>query len=462
LRAALKELPGFESFPFRGHYAGICDLCHHITRDSDAVAALRARLAQPDRTAARVAIWQVIDANRRAGNLSPAAVNGVGAGRIFLGLALSPKDGFPPASDRILGRGDVDWRALTEYLGGCGLARPLAVMLDAPELTRWAPQFFRDRLRAKGIADGMRELLQRDTIRQIDSALGEIGATGILLKGAAMLYCVPPEMTPRATTDIDVYVDPATASRLRNLLIASGFEGSPTDDASAPQHLAPIFNQGLSVEIHTRLMAAFWGLPEAEMIASTRPVPELRALSTLGPEAMFLHACVHASASFFTFGLKTAWDVMALLSGSAAIDWDLLARWANTMLAPRSFWVPIRVLADDLGLPVPDAFLAQAPRDTGAPRAIFVARHRLLSASESIYSLDAVTKAGLVLLLQHSARGRLRFLSSKLRWRGGRPSTWGGTVERAKHADILRQAWRQYRRYRRARTRAADAFQAVD
>ena len=462
LRTALQQLPGFESFPFRAHYGGICDLCHHITRDPQAVAALRARLAQPDRTAARVAIWQVIDANRRAGSLSPAAVNSVGAGRIFLGLALSPKDGFPPATDKILGRGDIDWRALTEYLTACGLSRPLAASLDHPTMVRWAPQFFRDRVRSKAIADGMRELVQRDTLRRIDEGLAEIGATGILLKGAALLFRVPAGMTPRATTDIDVYVEAAAASELRNRLIARGFEGTPTDGASAPQHLAPIFIQGLSIEIHTRLMAPFWGLPEADMMAHPRPVDGFARLATLSPEAMIVHACVHASASFFTLGLKVAWDVMAILNGTPSIDWHTVAAWANRTAAPRAFWVPFRALTEDLGLPIPDAVFAQAPKDAGMTRALFVARHRLLRAAESIYALDVVTKAGLMLLLQHSLRGRLAYLSSKIGWRGARPDTWNAAAGRARRSDILRQAWRQYKRYRRARTRAEYAMQAVD
>ena len=47
LRDELQTLPGFERFPFRARYLGICDLCLHITSDANAVAALRRRLAVP-------------------------------------------------------------------------------------------------------------------------------------------------------------------------------------------------------------------------------------------------------------------------------------------------------------------------------------------------------------------------------------------------------------------------------
>jgi pyruvate-formate lyase-activating enzyme len=92
LRDELKRTPGFEMFPFRERYQGMCDLCHHITSNPHAVRALRTRLAQPALQAARQAVWQVIDGSRREGPLSREYVNGVGACRVFLRAAWQPKN----------------------------------------------------------------------------------------------------------------------------------------------------------------------------------------------------------------------------------------------------------------------------------------------------------------------------------------------------------------------------------
>jgi hypothetical protein len=55
-----------------------------------------------------------------------------------------------------------------------------------------------------------------------------------------------------------------------------------------------------------------------------------------------------------------------------------------------------------------------------------------------------------MLLLNDGWSGRLRYLQAVVGWRGRRPSTWGDAVARARRASVFRQAWRQYRRYRRA------------
>jgi pyruvate-formate lyase-activating enzyme len=454
LRDELRRTPGFEDFPFRLRYTGICELCHQITRHPQAVAALRERLGQPEAVATRLAVSQVIEGNRRQGMLSTGYVNGVGACRVFLGAAWDPARGLGTDAEHLLGRADVDWRGIGTYLCGSGLARPLLRVVDDPVFARWAPLFFRDELRRRGLADGMRELVQRDVIGRVAGALGELGGRGVLLKGAALLMLTPAGQLPRATSDVDILVDPALAPRLRDRLLEQGFAGAPGAGASTFQHLEPITFQGVAVEIHTRLMPDFWGLPERAMIDDARPLGGSSVLWTLSPEGILLHAGMHTSASFFSFGLKTAWDVLNVLRSSAGVDWDRLAAWALSTGAPRGFWTPMRLLSAELGLPVPSTFLSRAPVGSGARRIETIARHRLFRATEGIFDLDVLTKAGMMLLLQDSLRGRLRYVTAKLLWRGEHLTTWGAAARRARHADVLRQAWRQYRRYRQAMARS--------
>ncbi len=454
LRDELRRIPGFEQFPFRPAYSGICDLCHHITRSPEAVAALRQRLSQPEAAALRLARWQVIDGSRRRGVLSPSYVNGVGSARLFLTAAWEGRL-LADETAHLLGRADFDWRRSITCLTRSGLAQPLAAILDDPALTRWAPTFYCAALEARAMSDGLRTLVQREAIARIEQALGELGTRGVLLKGGALRMLAAEGTPSRATADVDVLVDPAAAAPLRSRLLASGFEGEERGDRSALQHLTPCYFQGVPVEIHTRLMAPFWSLPEQEMLARARPVPRSRALATLSPEGLLYHASVHASASFFSCGLKTAWDILAILRLAPDVDWDRLAAWAARSAASRAFWTPIRVLSEELGLPVPVTFLRRAPRDPGARRVALVAGHRLFSAADTIFDLDVLTKAGMILLLQDRWRGKARYLGSKIAWRGVRPSTWSASAARARRADVMRQAWRQYCRYRRAVLRRA-------
>lgn len=450
LRAELRRTPGFEDFPFRERYFGICDLCHHITRDGRAVAALRTRLSEPAAVAEQVAAWQVIAGHRRMGELSASHVNGAGACRVFLRAALDPDAAIDADAPRVLGHAHLDWRRLVEYLAGSGLARPLLPALGRQDLSRWAPAFFRDDLSRRGMRDGLRELVQRQAIERIDDALRALGGRGVLLKGAALLMQAPPNTVSRATSDVDILVEPGLARALRRRLLDDGFDGMADAGHSTAQHLEPITLQGMPVEIHTRIMQRHWGLPEERMIAGVRPLPGSTVLHTLGPEAMLVHAAVHLTASFFSFGLKAAWDLLAILDRHPEFDWDRLLSLVSALDSPRAFWAPTSVLVDGLDLPVPDEVRRRAPRDAGTRRLQVVAQNLVFRATEGIFDLDVLTKTGLMLLAQDTWIGRARCLAAQATWRLARPGTWRDAGARARRADVLRQSLRQYRRYRHA------------
>ncbi|MCP9883692.1 hypothetical protein KBY97_00935 [Synechococcus sp. ATX 2A4] len=80
----------------------------------------------------------------------------------------------------------------------------------------------------------------------------------------------------------------------------------------------------------------------------------------------------------FAFGTKAAWDV-ALLRRTATvpIDWTLVQRWVQELGVPRAFWVPARVLNDQLDLGLPKDLLLQAPRDRCQRQLELIARRRL-------------------------------------------------------------------------------------
>jgi hypothetical protein len=459
LRDELRTIPGFERFPFRARYLGICDLCLHVTSDAGAVDALRRRLAQPQLAAERRAAWVVIQDSRRRGTLNAARINESGAGHVFLQAVTEPAARWSHDADRILSRPDVDWRHWAWYLAACGLARPLVPVLDDPVLGRRAPTFFAEAVRASALREGMLGLVQQETLRQVDRGLQSVGARGVLLKGMALRELVAQRgpsypLSPRGTGDIDVYVDPGDAERLRARLIEQGFRGAPGARPTSPHHLAGVSLQGVLVEIHTRIAAPFWGLPEADMLARARRVGRDHGLHALDGEGLLLHAMVHCAQNCFSHGLRAAWDVLAVLRMEPDLDWDRLAGWVEAMRVPRAFWVPLAVLTRELGLPVPAGLLDRAPRDRLQRKLETVAERRLFRAAEHPGELDPLSRNGLLLMLHGSARARLRYLGALARWATVRPrAPRGPAAGRSSATGALQQAWRHLGQYRRAAAR---------
>jgi len=411
LRQELGDMPGFEALASRDRYRGLCDLCLHITSDPAAVSALRQRLSDGRHAAERQAMALLIAHQRQAGVLNRELVNAAVAARHFHRLLTRSTSPAETASSQVLGRSDLDWMHQADMLLACGLARPLLARLDDPGIARWAPAFFRDRVREAALRDGLRELVQIDALERIDRALMALGGRGVLLKGAALLARRSGAAVVRAAGDIDVLVEEGLAHRLRRALLAEGFSGDPLAARSAPHHLAGIAWRGVTIEIHTGLMPGFWGLPERQMLACVEPAPGYACLDTLDPEGLILHAIAHATTHLFGQGQKTGWDVEHLLAGAGRpIDWPRLTRWVQACRVPRAFWVPCRVLAQDLGLPLAHGLLAAAPVDRRQRQLETIARRRLFTAVEDQFAINPLSRTAVFLLLHDGLRARLAYL----------------------------------------------------
>jgi pyruvate-formate lyase-activating enzyme len=456
LRDEVRRIPELASFRLRPRYFGICDLCQHITSNPAVVAALRTRLDGPAQRAARHAARQVIDASRRGGLLNRRHKSGPGAGSIFLHAALEGR--CPEGADRILGHADLDWSRWADYLSACGLARPLLRALDAPEIGRWAPNLFAARLRARAVQDGLVTLVQSEAIRRIERTLADLDESGVLLKGTALMRRdaeARPARVSRGTGDVDIYVDPRMAGRLRALLLSAGFEGDAGAKPEAPHHLAPIRYQGIVVEVHTRLAAPFWTLPEQEVLARARPLEGTATLRTLSPEGIMLHAAVHTAQDSFSHGLKCAWDLSWTLYASPEVDWPLLASWIEASSTSRGIWASICVLARDLRFAIPASFLDRAPADDRQRRLELVARRRLYRVAERPEDLDSLSRQGIRLLMHDSWLAFGRYLLLQAAWRRARPAGWRRTIRRATGPSPARAALAHWRQYRRAVSQSA-------
>ena len=389
LLGELETLPGFESWA-RSSYGGMCDLCLHLNSDPDVTAALRAHLEAPRLVAERAARRLVIEAARRD-ELRRDEVNRAGAARLWWNALRDPTSLESSATGGVLGRADLNWSAQLLYLSQCGLAGPLLPILDGTELERWAPQFWRDKLRNQALTDGLRALAQRDAMRQIAQVARQLKTTGVLLKGGALLALdeqTQGELPPRACCDLDVYFPPDIAARVHARLIELGFVAARDElqvEAAQRHQLPGLLNGCVSIEIHQTLLPQFCGAPERAMLRGARPLraPDLRGLKTLAPEALILHSLLHCSKHLWTHGLKAAYDVAWICQRFPDLNWRWLRRLAARTGMKRGFWTPLVLLARELELPIPAWFLKLAPQGQRQSKLERIARRHLFEATRA-------------------------------------------------------------------------------
>jgi MoaA/NifB/PqqE/SkfB family radical SAM enzyme len=454
LREELRSMPGFDGF-LRDEYSGQCDLCLHITSSPQSVDALREKLGQSQYVAERAAKESIMQATRGS-LLSRDYVNGAGACEVMLSAALG--NGWPEQTSRILGRADLDWNHLLEYVCACGLAGALVMPCKEPEFARWAPSFVGERLQQRATMDALRELAQRQAMEVIGAALAEIGAQGILLKGMALRALDLAEGNAahsRIPGDMDILVrDAAAAGRLRRMLIDRGFSGDPEARRTGPHHLAPVMFRGVPLEIHTDVLPSFWGYPDADALQNLVPVSDKYPIFAPSREAMLLHEAMHNTTHMFSHGLKLAFDVSRIVR-LGAVDWSRLAELARATRCPRAFWAPLRVVARTLNLQgIPAEFLHAAVNDGRQRRIELVASKRLFSETGTTDTMNPFSRNAVFLLLFDGVVQRARYLANL---------TTGSAAESRRTAlssgagqglsqlpSHLRMALRDWRNYRRA------------
>ncbi len=426
LKSELASIAGFENFPWKNSYSGICDLCLHINADAEAGAALRSRLSDPKLVAERAARQLVIEGVATRGETGRDYSNGGGAARLWIsgarGAATRSSRSWRAEATRTLGRADTDWRQMSDYLAACGLSAPVLEVSGDETVEKWAPRIFRERLRSSALRDARRELVQRRVLETIDEELAAIGARGVLLKGAAILALElsSPEkfgrkegqVPRRACGDIDIVVDEKTAHELRRRLIARGAAGSFDDERTAPHHLAPVILSGVPIEIHTSIMPKSWRLPETAMLANAVHCTKFRQLHALDGEGMLLHAFMHCASHLFAHGLKTAWDVTWIIERNERIDWERVAAWTAKTAMSSGFYLPARVMKSTLQTPIPAQLFAKAPTSSRYDRLERVVARRLFIATEDTNELNPISKHGFFLLLHNTWRGRALHVSS--------------------------------------------------
>ncbi|HVH44484.1 MAG TPA: nucleotidyltransferase family protein [Labilithrix sp.] len=244
-----------------------------------------------------------------------------------------------------------------------------------------------DTWRAKGMSlpgDLARHLDVREMAREldhrahlallttIDEHFSREGLVGVILKGpmfAERFYARP---SARATSDIDLLVEPGTLEHASKVLTALGYVGAegPEEDRVRREHHHLHFTRAdaLPLELHFHGYTGFGQvLPSPPLLGRREPVAGLRALGVLAPEDELVFLSVHAAAHRYV-RLGWLYDLRLLIATMTERQLAIAAERARS-------WGFARVLAFtacrlvDL-LAVPESILAPL----GAHRGWLVAR----------------------------------------------------------------------------------------
>lgn len=417
LRDMLMEDPEFE-FMRSETYAGQCDLCRRINNNPKAVARLRTVLADSRVEAERIAKVRVINAAEQSLQLGRDYTNGPAMARALFQRITRGEWAHNHAS--VLGRADLDWRLQLEYQAGIGLARHVTATLEDPEVKRWFPEFARAEFRKKAMNDALRLLAHRQVHELLAREAANLQQPPVLLKGCAMAALEAEnglEEPFRVPGDVDILVpDAQAAMAFRNRLLDAGCQGERNAPRSGPHHLAAVSYRGIPIEIHTRIMPSFWGLPEDELIATARPLRNCPTLTVMSPEAMIVHETAHLATHLFAYGMKFAYDLWRFQRMSINVDWQQVTAWGMRCASPRAFALPLRILSDGLGVlaPLPATVTSDLAHIKWDRRLENFAFRQLYMGTDNPEDMNPFTRNGAFLLIFPGLFAKTRYISQLL------------------------------------------------
>ena len=277
-------------------------------------------------------------------------------------------------------------------------------------------------------------------VAHVRSALAQIPAPVILLKGAAYMMAGLPVAAGRIFADLDILAPIGLLPLVEKSLIGHGWmvDGMSEYDEryyrTWMHELPPMRHMGRGTVLdvhHTILPRTSRARIDADrIIAAAQPIAD-GSLFVLAPEDMTLHAVVHSFIDGdFSHGLKELVDIDALLRGFGERPefWPRLLARAEEFGVARALWYALRCSRRILETPVPDHAMRTLRRYAPNPLLEFAMDAVLLramtpAASISVgadvrmsrfllYTRSHYLRMPLRLLLPHLARKAAMGLSS--------------------------------------------------
>ena len=254
---------------------------------------------------------------------------------------------------------------------------------SSPALSDW-PEAIRDELAQTAREETAREMLRRNEIAAVLSALDARGVRAVLLKGTALAYTVYPSPDARPRLDTDVLIDAADEAIAREVLASRGY--------TAPPYCADLFAQ-FQMEKHDELglshvMDVHWKISMQPVFADVLTYAEVwsRAVSVpaLGTAAFapstadaLLLACIHPVMHHQNAErLLWVYDTHLLASRMTDDDFDAFAQRARQKEVAAVCAHGLQLARTLLGTRVPEHVLFELSSVVDEPSAAYLASHR--------------------------------------------------------------------------------------
>lgn len=209
-------------------------------------------------------------------------------------------------------------------------------------------------------------------LRYIGSALGDLQAPVVLLKGAAYVMAGMPAASGRIFSDIDILIPKSHLARAEAMLMAHGW--MTTHESSYDQRyyrqwmheLPPMQHvaRGTTIDVHHTILPETARLrpPADKLFSAAVPLPSSPGLYVLAPADMLLHSCTHLFMNDdMRHALRDLSDLDLLLSlfSQQAGFWNTLVQRAREMDLTRPLFYALRYLHKVWGRTMPQAVLDQ-------------------------------------------------------------------------------------------------------
>jgi hypothetical protein len=205
----------------------------------------------------------------------------------------------------------------------------------------------------------LRALATERTLLELSGSLSEAGVSCVVLKGPALAHTVYPVPEWRPFGDLDLLVHGRDWAAARSAVEALGFhrnvpEPRPGFDVRFGKAATHSNADGLQVDLHRTLVLGPFGLwiePENLFSATTEFSLGGHRLLRLDDEALFLHACVHASLGWSPPLLLPVRDVVQI-GATVRLDRTVTAgrirAWRLAPVVAHALWAAEELLGADM------------------------------------------------------------------------------------------------------------------
>lgn len=269
----------------------------------------------------------------------------------------------------------AQWETLIQQAREANVLGTLACLIDERGADGIVPEQPRAHLVAARITAGAHALAVRREVAEIASALAEVVAPIVLLKGSAYLLANLPPSRGRLFSDIDILVPRATLPAVESALMQAGYVTThhhPYDqryyrwwmhELPPMQHV----KRQTVIDVHHAIVpsTARDRHDPRLLLQSAHALRDAPGLAVLAPVDMLVHSAVHLfNDEETTHGFRDLVDLDRLLRhfGRDVAFFEALLARADTLHAGRPLHYALRWTSRLLGTPVPAGTVAAAAR----------------------------------------------------------------------------------------------------